>query len=135
QVGGEPEQQAAAQPAAGGGASLQVQVTLAPDLADRVSAGDTVFVLARAAEGPRAPLAVQRLTVADLPVSLTLSDSMAMVQGMNLSRFEQVVVVARVSLSGQAGAQTGDLQGSSAPVAPSADQPVRITIDQVVGGQ
>ncbi len=135
QVGGEPEQQAAAQPAAGGGAALQVQVTLAPELTDRVSAGDTVFVLARAAEGPRAPLAVQRLTVADLPVSLTLSDSMAMVQGMNLSRFDQVVVVAQVSRSGQAGAQAGDLQGSSAPVAPSSDQPVRVTIDEVVGGQ
>lgn len=105
--------------AAAAPAGLRVRVTLAPALAARVQADDTLFVFARAAEGPRMPLAIARLRAADLPAEVTLDDSMAMTPQMRLSAFDRVVVGARISRSGDASAQAGDLEGSSAPLAPT----------------
>jgi cytochrome c-type biogenesis protein CcmH len=81
----------------------------------RVSADDTVFVFARAAEGPVVPLAVLRKRVADLPLKFTLDDSMAMAPGMNLSKFGTVIVGARISKSGNPARQPGDFEGFSKP--------------------
>ena len=106
-------------------------VKLAPGLAGKASPEDTVFNFARAAEGPPVPLAVLRVKVRELPASFALSDSMAMAPGMNLSAFPRVVVSARVSKSGQAVPQPGDLQGASAPVANDASS-VTVVIDTVV---
>jgi cytochrome c-type biogenesis protein CcmH len=112
-------------------ASLTVRVALAAELQDRVSASDTVFIFARPAEGPRMPLAIVRRTVADLPASLTLDDSMAMSPSSKLSSFPQVVISARVSRSGSATPQPGDLEGASPPVSPSGAQgPVDLRIDR-----
>jgi cytochrome c-type biogenesis protein CcmH len=71
-----------------------------------------VFVYARAQQGPRMPLAIQRITLGALPATVTLDDSMAMVEGMNLSAFDKLVVMARISPSGSAMAQAGDYMGS-----------------------
>lgn len=111
-------------------ASVQVAVDLDPALKDRVSPGDTVFIFARALNGPPMPLAVARRSVADLPVTVILDDSSAMTPAMKLSDFEQVRIGARISKSGTATAQTGDLQGKRSPIA--AGQSVDIYIDQVV---
>src|SRR5690606_13384938 len=118
---------------AGPAASLQVEVQLAPALAQRVAPGSTMFVLARPAGGEqRAPLAVVRRTVDELPLAVTLDESMAMVPGMSLREFPDVVVEARVSLSGAAASQAGDLIGLSAPVRVGDAQRVSIVIDRVV---
>ena len=66
------------------------------------------------------PLAVKRITVAQLPYVFTLDDSMAMAPGRTISSASQVVVVARVSKSGTATPEKGDVEGASAPVAPGA---------------
>jgi cytochrome c-type biogenesis protein CcmH len=95
------------------------------------SPDDTVFIFARAVEGPPMPLAVQRVKVRELPVSFALDDSMAMAPGMSLSAHPRVVVVARVSRTGSPAAQPGDLQGASAPVANDASG-VAVVIDSVV---
>ncbi|MDX1655669.1 MAG: c-type cytochrome biogenesis protein CcmI, partial [Candidatus Competibacteraceae bacterium] len=84
------------------GAALRVRVELDPQLAARVAPDDTVFVLARAEGGPRAPLAVVRRQAGELPLELSLDDSMAMVPEMRLSSFPRVVVAALVSKSGSA---------------------------------
>ena len=91
-------------------------VQLAPALAPKVAPADTVFVFARPADGPRMPLAVIRKQVRELPAAFTLDDTMAMAAGMKLSDHPRVVVGARISKSGSATPQPGDLEGLSAPV-------------------
>ena len=119
-----------AKPAAGG-ASVSGRVTLAPAIAAKASPGDTLFILARAANGPRIPLAVLRKQVSDLPFEFTLDDALAMSPELKLSGFPEVIVAARISKSGNAIAQSGDLQGTSAPVKVGA-KGLSITIDSVV---
>ena len=113
-------------------AALTGNVTLDAALAAKASPGDTVFVFARAAGGGRMPLAVQRAKVADLPLAFRLDDGMAMAPGATLSGAKEVIVGARVSKSGNAIPQAGDLSGEVAPVAPSASG-VAIRIDRIVG--
>src|SRR5437879_4505624 len=91
---------------------------------------DALFIFARAAEGPPMPLAVLRRQVRDLPVAFSLDDSMAMAPGLKLSGFPRVVVGARISRSGSATPQPGDLHGTSAPVANDATG-VAVVIDSV----
>lgn len=116
--------------AAAPAARLTGEVSLSPALAARVAAGDTLFVFARAAEGPRMPLAIVRQPVGDWPVRFALGDAMAMSPELRLSAHPQVVVGARVSRSGSATPQSGDLHGASAVVSSSA-QGLRVLIDQV----
>ena len=111
---------------------IEVSVTLDAALADRAAPDDTVFIFARAVSGPRMPLAIARKKVSDLPVSVTLDDSMAMSPAMVLSRFPQVTLGARISKSGQAMSQSGDLQGIKSPVKPGQKEAVQIVIDEVV---
>jgi cytochrome c-type biogenesis protein CcmH len=112
-------------------ASLKGTVKLSPDLASKVSPADTLFVYARAVEGPPMPLAILRRRASDLPLSFSLDDSMAMSPATRLSAFPKVVVTARISKSGSATPQPGDLQGASGTVASSAGG-VQVTIDKVV---
>lgn len=118
-------------PAATAAATLRVHVTLAQTLAERVRPDDTVFVFARAADGPRAPLAIARLRAAELPATVTLDDTTAMSPELHLSAFPQVVVGARVSRSGNATPQPGDLEGLSSSVAPGTVTTVGVEIAQV----
>jgi cytochrome c-type biogenesis protein CcmH len=111
---------------------LAVEVSLAPALREKAPAGASVFVFARAAAGPPMPLAVQRLTVADLPAKVVLTEAMGMLPNMKLSQFPQVVVGARISASGNAKAQSGDLQKVSAPMAVETKTPIVLVIDEVV---
>jgi cytochrome c-type biogenesis protein CcmH len=111
---------------------IQVTVTLAENLQRQASATDTVFIFARAAKGPPMPLAIARKQVRDLPVRVTLDDSMAMAPGMNLSSFETVIIGARVSKTGNAMPSPGDLQGLSEPIQTAANAEYRVQIDQIV---
>lgn len=115
-----------------GGASIQVEVAVDPALAARLAGSETVFVFARAVNGPPAPLAVKRLAASDLPATVTLSDADSMAQGLSLSVFPQVRISARISRSGNAIASTGDLQGQSGPITVQDTDRITITIDQVV---
>ena len=98
--------------------SVSGTVTIHPDMLAKASPDDAVFIFARAAVGSRMPLALLRKQVKDLPVAFTLDDSMAMSPAAKISGAEKVVVGARVTKSGQAMPQPGDLEGLSEPVAP-----------------
>lgn len=108
---------AAATPATGEKRSIRVKVTLAEALKSQAAPEDTVFIFARAASGPPMPLAIVRKQVKDLPLEATLDDSMGMVEGMNISAFDRLVIGARISKTGQALPQPGDLQGLTEPTA------------------
>jgi cytochrome c-type biogenesis protein CcmH len=116
-----------------GGSRVSGVVSLAPELAGKVAPGDTVFIFARAAEGPRMPLAILRKRASDLPAEFTLDDSMAMAPQMRLSAFPNVVIGARVSKSANANPQPGDLQGLSAAVKVGAKS-VSVVIDTELRG-
>ena len=113
------------------GGALRGEVRLAPAIAAQAAPTDTVFIFARAVQGPPMPLAVLRKQVRELPVQFALDDSMAMAPGASLSGSPRVIVGARVSKSGSPSAQPGDLQGLSAPVANDASG-VTIVIDTIV---
>ncbi|OYT99660.1 MAG: c-type cytochrome biogenesis protein CcmI [Burkholderiales bacterium PBB1] len=123
---------AAAQPSPSvpGPAHVAGTVSLSPALAGKAAPGDTVFIFARAAEGPRMPLAILRRTVADLPIQFTLDDAMAMSPAMKLSNFPVVVVGARVSKTGNALPSPGDLSGQASGVKLGAEG-LQIVIDTV----
>ncbi len=112
--------------------AISVSVTLDPQVAAGAAPEDTVFIFARAVSGPRMPLAIVRKQVSELPVTVTLDDSTAMAPSMKLSNFDQVAVGARISKSGTAMPQSGDLQGLVAPVVPGSGQPVELNIDSQI---
>jgi len=114
------------------GAHLTVKVTLDPNLTAQVSPADTVFVYAKAASGPPMPLAIQRLRADQLPATVVLTDGMGMLPSMKLSQFPQIIIGARISKSGNAIAQAGDLQTVSKPLDVRTTAPIALTIDQIV---
>jgi cytochrome c-type biogenesis protein CcmH len=128
---GAPNPVTAAAAPAGPGASVAGTVNLSPALAGKVSPTDTVFIFARAADGPKMPLAVLRKQVKDLPVAFTLDDSMAMAPNFALSNFASVVVGARVTKSGDVTPKSGDLEGMSPAVKVGATG-LTVVIDRTV---
>ncbi len=120
-------QKAAANPAL----AITGRVSLSPEMASHANPDDFVFILARAAQGPKMPLAVIRKQVKDLPIEFTLDDSMAMQPQMKLSGFDKVVVLARISKSGTPMAQPGDIEGTAGTVKPGTHD-LKITLDTLV---
>jgi len=106
-------------------------VRISPKLRDKLAPGDTVYIYARAAGGAAMPLAVLRRSARELPLDYALDDSMAMAPGMAISSHPRLVISARVSRSGNAKPEPGDLQGASKPVANDATG-VNVVIDAVV---
>ena len=126
-----PPAQADTGAAAAGGPSVSGTVSLSPELRAQTSPEDTVFIFAKEAPNGRMPLAAERKQVKDLPYQFILDDSKSMSPQARLSGATQVVVSARISKSGNAIAQPGDLQGQSAPVALGAKD-LRIDIREVL---
>jgi len=113
-------------------ASVLVTVKLADENKSKVSPTDFVLIYARAASGPRMPLAIVRKQVKDLPITVVLDDSMAMQPAMKLSNFPEVNIVARISKLGQAMPQSGDIQGQYGPVTTQDTKSVTVIIDKVL---
>lgn len=118
--------------AAGSGVSVKVHVSLDPKLAAKALPGTTVFVFARAVHGPPMPLAIAKLVVKDLPTTVTLDDSLSMSPAAKLSNFPEVRLTARVSRSGQAMPQSGDMEGATGPVEVGAGKLADIVINKLV---
>ncbi len=116
---------------AAGGKGIQVTVDIDPALKGQYTPNDTLFIYAKAVSGPPMPLAVVRKKVSDLPVTVTLDDSMAMMPRLKLSGFPRVAIGARISKSGKPVASDGDLEGSVGPVPTQGGQAVSVTIDRI----
>ena len=130
-MGGKAPAPKTAQKAPAAAKTVSGVVQLSGALVGKAAPEDSVFVFARAAEGPRMPLAVLRRQVKDLPLIFKLDDSMAMTPGLELSSFPRVIVGARISKSGRPTSSPGDLEGVSPPVAPGATG-ITVLIDKQV---
>lgn len=124
-----PVRQASAAPAAR--PDIRGTVVVSAALASRIAPADTLFIFARAENGPPMPLAAVRTRASGWPVAFTLDDSSAMAEGLTLSRHARVNIVARVSRLGNANAQPGDIEGRVEGVALGRDD-VRVVLDRVV---
>ncbi|MCG7549809.1 c-type cytochrome biogenesis protein CcmI [Pseudoalteromonas sp. Of7M-16] len=113
---------------------LSVRVYLDDKLKAQLPDNATLFVFAKAANGPRMPLAVQKLTVFNLPLDVTLNDSMAMLPDLKLSNFDEVVITARISVDDSVMTQAGELEGHSDVITLNKDlrQQVSVTISRVI---
>jgi cytochrome c-type biogenesis protein CcmH len=114
-----------------GAVILSGTVSLAPQLVEKAKPDDTVFIFARAEKGSRMPLAILNKPFRELPMTFTLDDSSAMAPGMKLSSASAVILVARVSRSGNASAQSGDLEGVVGPIKPGS-RDIQLKIDKVL---
>ncbi|HSH55011.1 MAG TPA: c-type cytochrome biogenesis protein CcmI [Methylotenera sp.] len=112
-------------------AGISGTVRISPALASKLDPSATVFIFARSTQGAPMPVAIVRTTARDLPYAYHLDDSTALIPDHKLSQAGKVVLVARVSKSGDAKPQAGDLEGISAAVVPDG-RVVDIEIDQVV---
>ena len=113
------------------GRSVSGTVTLSPSLQAKVRPEDSVFVFARPADGSRMPVAVVRARVSELPLRFTLDDSRAMAPTAKISGYEDVIVTARVSRSGNAIPASGDLESGTDKVKVGS-QGIAVTIDRAV---
>ena len=113
------------------GKSVSGSVSIAPQIAGKLTGSETLFIFARAEGGSRLPLAVVRASARQLPLEFALDDSQAMAPGANISSAQALRVEARISKAGRAAPQSGDLEGSSAVVKPGA-RDVSVVIDKVV---
>jgi cytochrome c-type biogenesis protein CcmH len=125
------QQAQASPPASVQPGAISGRVDLAPAFASKVALNDTVFIYAHASEGTRMPLALLRIPARELPKTFSLDDSMSMAPGVKLSAVPAVIVEARISKTGSAAPQPGDLFGRSTATKPGATG-VNITIDQMV---
>ncbi|MEW8029599.1 MAG: c-type cytochrome biogenesis protein CcmI [Candidatus Thiodiazotropha sp.] len=116
---------------AAGGKSIKVEISLSPEMRDKAKPDDLLFIYAKAISGPPMPLAAVRKRVSDLPLSIDLDDTMAMMPQMTLSKFSEVAVGARISLSGNPTAQSGDLEGETSAVSPGQSEIVKVVINSV----
>ncbi len=119
-------------PASSDGPKLTVSVSLDAKLKGKLAAGATLFIFAKAENGPPMPLAIHRGPASELPLTVVLDDSMGMLPTMKLSMFPKVVIGARVSSSGNAMAQSGDLQVLTSGIDVNRKEPVELVIDSVV---
>ncbi len=110
---------------------ITVNVTISDAVHKNTVNSDTLFIYARAMNGPKMPLALVKMTAGDLPATVTLDDSVSMMPSMTLSSMEQVEVIARISKSGQAVMQSGDLFGSVQSVKTNQSETVDIVISEL----
>lgn len=110
---------------------LNVKVTLAEHLKNLIAPNDIVFVFAKAVSGPPMPLVVQRFSASKLPLAVVLDDSMSMLPNTKLSQFPQITIGARISKSGNATPQVGDLEGVSGSVQTSTIDMIEVAINQI----
>ena len=124
-----------AAPAVAGAAGVAVrgEVVLSEALRPSVPSGLTLFILAKSVNSPGAPVAILRTTTGSWPVRFELNDTLAMMPDRKLSSAGLVTIEARVSKSGQAMPQSGDLLGVTTPLDPAAAKPVRVVIERVIG--
>lgn len=111
-----------------GGLSLNGRVALSPSATAAVLPGDTLFIFAKESREHRMPVVALRKSVTDLPFNFALTDKEVMVPGSKLSDYEQLVVTAKISRSGNANDNSLGLEAWSEAVSPSSTDRIDLLI-------
>ncbi len=116
------------------GGPVDVTVDVSPKLKAQTNPEQVVYIFAKAVGGPKAPLAVVKSKVSNLPISVTLDNSKSVVPFLKISNYDTVRIEARISKSGRVRKASGDLEGMSPAIktATSSIGPVHILIDRIV---
>ena len=112
--------------------AITVNVYLAPDLSENINDNAMLFVYARSEDGNSMPIAVVREPVADFPVQVTLNNTNIMIPTRQLADFDSVQLIARVSNSGQAKPENGDLIGAVSNISPLTVSPIDLVIREKI---
>jgi len=120
------------QNSAGQNNAIKVKIALAENLVDKIPKNATLFVFAKAASGPRMPLAVVKQSQFSFPLEVTLSEENAMVEELSLAKFEQVIVTVRVSVDENVMSAAGELQGQSSTIEVKNSPEVTVLVDQLL---
>ena len=120
------------EPAAVAGPSLSVTVQIDSSLASQAKPGDTLYIFARRSDGAGPPVAAKRIALDRLPLNVTLSDADSLMPTAKLSSQKTVVVMARLSKSGNAQAASGDIETDplTSPLADAA--PITLTLSRAI---
>ncbi len=111
------------------GAQIFGNIKLSPEVEDIVLPTDTVFIFAKAINGPAAPIAVLQRAASELPIDFLLNDSQSMVDGVRLSDFDEVVVTARVTRGGDATIALQGLEAKSETIQLAENRHLNLTIE------
>ncbi len=111
---------------------VPVNVSISSNIADKLSTQDSVFIFARATNGSKAPLAVVKKQVKDLPLTITLNDSMSMMPSHSLSSADEIIVGARISKSGNAIRSPGDFETFTTSIKEKPEQPLTLEVKKQV---
>ncbi|MCY4218639.1 MAG: c-type cytochrome biogenesis protein CcmI [Gammaproteobacteria bacterium] len=114
------------------GKILTVEIALDKNLFQYVSSNDIVFVTAKATNGPSAPLAIRKLAVGDLPKTVQLSSADSMIENMTVDQFEDIIIQARISKSGTAQRNSGDVVSNSIQISGEPEEILSLTIDEII---
>ena len=112
--------------------SIAVTVNVASELISKLPQEGTLFVFAKAASGSPMPLAAVKLTSYSFPVTVELNDSTAMVEGMNLSSAEDIIISARISLDDSVMPSSGELEGHSGSLKRESVSEYQLKIDTLI---
>jgi len=110
------------------GTRIYGNVELSPDAVGIVQPSDTVFIFAKAVNGPPAPIAVLQRAASELPIDFLLNDSQSMVAGVKLSDFDEVVVTARITRGGDATVALQGLEAKSGTIQVTENRHLNLTI-------
>ncbi len=111
---------------------IRVNVTMDAELPSQISPQDTLFVYAKATTGPPMPLAIKQFTADVLPLETCLGPEDAMIEGMTINSFDSIQIIARISKSGLAAPQPGDIQALSEPLSTKNGSVVSLSIDEIL---
>ena len=111
---------------------IRVNVTMDAELSSKISPQDTLFVYAKATTGPPMPLAIKQFTADALPLETCLGPDDAMIEGMTINRFDSIQIIARISKSGLAAPQSGDMQALSEPLPTKNGSMISLSIDEIL---
>ena len=112
--------------------ALRIDISMSESLLNKVSDNDDVFIYANAIDGSLMPLAILRKKVSELPIQVTLDDSMALISSNKLSDHKQVQLIARISKSGNTKSTPGDLIGTLVLVPTNMYMPLKLIIDNII---